>query len=152
MGYLPEYVFKNASGKEFRFELRQWSRLLTVAMFFGWKPWGTYLQDFTIRVPDGLDISDEEYIRKTHESWDGRYTDKEGQLVTEGDAFNLAYVLMRAMKFLPNEGISDPVHPLDSFEYENEQLSAIYCWSGKRDKVILKDFIHFCMGGEFNIH
>ena len=58
---------------------------------------------------------------------------------------------MRAMKFLPNEGISDPVHPLDSFEYENEQLSAIYCWSGKRDKVILKDFIHFCMGGEFNI-
>jgi hypothetical protein len=120
-------------------------------MFFGWKPWGTYLQDFTIRVPDGLDISDEEYIRKTHESWDGRYTDKEGQLVTEGDAFNLAFALMKAVKVLPDENVTDLLHPLlGSLGHKTEGPVAIYHWSGERKKY-LKDFIYFCIGGEFDI-
>ena len=37
------------------------------------------------------------------------------------------------------------------FEYKNEQFSAIYKWSGEKNKGILIDFIRFCIGGEFDI-
>ena len=82
------FDFKNGSNKEFRLNSSGWPEVMNLAIFFGWEPKGTYLQYYSVRVPDGLDISDEEYIRKNQESWDGSYTDNEGQLVTENDAFN----------------------------------------------------------------
>ena len=57
------YNFENASGN-FRFNIFAWPCALTLAKNFNWKPMGTVLRDFTVRVPDELDISNEEYIRK----------------------------------------------------------------------------------------
>ena len=58
---------------------------------------------------------------------------------------------MTAVKVLPDENICNPAHPLDSFPYKNKQLDAIYSWSGKSNKDTLKDFIYFCIDGEFDI-
>ena len=133
------YDFKNASRQEFRFNIFAWPCALTLAKNFDWKPIGTVLRDFTVRVPDELDISNEEYIRKTVERWDGEYCANEWQLVEEEDALNLAFALMIAVKVLPDEDDdSTIVHSIDH-------------WSGADNKKILKDFIKYCMGGEFAI-
>ena len=133
------FYFKNASGKEFRLNYFAWPCALTLAKDFDWKPMGTVLRDFTVRVPDGLDISNEQYIRETVERWDGRYCANEWQLVEEEDALNLAFALMIAVKVLPDEDDdSTIVHSIDH-------------WSGADNKKILKDFIKYCMGGEFDI-
>ena len=85
------------------------------------------------------DISNEQYIRETIERWDGRYCANEWQLVEEEDALNLAFALMIAVKVLPDEDDdSTIVHSIDH-------------WSGADNKKILKDFIKYCMGGEFDI-
>jgi hypothetical protein len=126
MGYPDEYLINNsASEDQFLFDLAEWPSMLTIAMHFGWKP---------LKEPYML------------------YTDSnEVEIVKEEDAFNLAYALMRAVKLLPDEEINNPIHSLDSFEYKNEKLEAIYYWSGKSKKDIIKRFIQFCMTGEFNI-
>ena len=143
------YDLKNINGKEFRFNSFIWPEVLNLAMYFGWKPKGTYLPDHAIKIPDAS--NDEEHIRNIQLSWDGRYTDKKGQIVTEEDTYNLAFALMTALKLLPDEYIEHHFQPIYGFPYRDEKLSAMYCRSGKSDKVILKDLIHFCMGGEFNI-
>ena len=133
------YDFKNINGEAFRFNIGAWSRVLELAHYFGWQPMGTTLRDFTVRVPDGLDISTEQYIRETIERWDGEYCANEWQLVEEEDALNLAFALMIAVKVLPDEDDdSTIVHSIDH-------------WSGADNKKILKDFIKYCMGGEFDI-
>jgi len=132
------YNFKNASGN-FRFNIFAWPCALTLAKNFNWKPMGTVLRDFTVRVPDGLDISNEQYIRETVERWDGEYCANEWQLVEEEDALNLAFALMIAVKVLPDE------------DDDSKIVQSIDHWSGKDNKKILKDFIKYCMGGEFDI-
>jgi hypothetical protein len=133
------YDFKNLNGEAFRFNIGAWSRVLELAHYFGWQPMGTTLRGSTVRVPDGLDISNEQYIRETVERWDGRYCANEWQLVEEEDALNLAFALMIAVKVLPDEDDdSTIVHSIDH-------------WSGADNKKILKDFIKYCMGGEFDI-
>jgi hypothetical protein len=98
------YNFENASGN-FRFNIFAWPCALTLAKNFNWKPMGTVLRDFTVRVPDELDISNEEYIRKTVERWDGDYCVNEWQLVLEEDALNLGKALKKAVKVIPDERI-----------------------------------------------
>ena len=133
------YDFQNLNGEEFRFNVGAWSSVLDLAYYFGWQPMGTTLRGSTVRVPDGLDISNEQYIRETVERWDGRYCANEWQLVEEEDALNLAFALMIAVKVLPDEDDdSTIVHSIDH-------------WSGADNKKILKDFIKYCMGGEFDI-
>jgi len=133
------YDFKNINGEAFRFNIGAWSRVLELAHYFGWQPMGTTLRDFTVRVPDGLDISNEQYIRETVERWDGEYCANEWQLVEEEDALNLAFALMIAVKVLPDE------------DDDSKIVQSIDHWSGKDNKKILKDFIKYCMGGEFDI-
>ena len=133
------YDFKNINGEAFRFNIGAWSRVLELAHYFGWQPMGTTLRDFTVRVPDGLDISNEQYIRETVERWDGEYCANEWQLVEEEDALNLAFALMIAVKVLPDEDDDSTI------------VQSIDHWSGKDNKKILKDFIKYCMGGEFDI-
>tara|TARA_B100002003_G_scaffold58888_1_gene54362 strand:- start:488 stop:898 length:411 start_codon:yes stop_codon:yes gene_type:complete len=133
------YDFKNINGEAFRFNIGAWSRVLELAHYFGWQPMGTTLRDFTVRVPDGLDISNEQYIRETVERWDGEYCANEWQLVEEEDALNLAFALMIAVKALPDE------------DDDSKIVQSIDHWSGKDNKKILKDFIKYCMGGEFDI-
>ena len=132
------YNFNNASGN-FRFNIFAWLCALTLAKNFDWKPMGTVLRDFTVIVPDGLDISNEQYIRETVKEWDGRYCANEWQLVEEEDALNLAFALMIAVKALPDE------------DDDSKIVQSIDHWSGKDNKKILKDFIKYCMGGEFDI-
>ena len=126
MAFPDEYLINHSSSEEFfLFDIAEWPSILTIAMCFGWKP---------LMKP---------YILYTE------FEDRE-QIVKEEDAFNLAYALMRAVKLLPNEEIIDP-DPLNSFEYRDKKLEAIYYWSGKSQKDIIKRFIQFCMTGEFNI-
>ena len=145
------FDFKSTSGKEFRFNSSTWAKVLNLAMFFGWKPKMTYLQQHSIRIPDGLGISDEEYIRDTQLKWDGSYTCNEGQLVTENDAFNLAFCLMKATKILSDKNVCEFLHLMNNFDSKNKIFIEIYSWSGERENNILKDFIRFCIGGEFDI-
>jgi hypothetical protein len=171
------YDFKNASRQEFRFNIFAWPCALTLAKNFDWKPMGTVLRDFTVRVPDELDISNEEYIRKTVERWDGEYCANEWQLVLEQDALNLGRALKKAVEVIPNERIlldgvpasltidefpASVVIGLDNgknFNYHYMKITnrgknlgyAIGCFSGLDNKNYLKEFIQFCMGGEFDI-
>ena len=126
MAFPDEYLINHSSSEEhFLFDIAEWPSILTIAMYFGWKPLM------------------KSYILYTE-------FEDEVQIVKEEDAFNLAYALMRAVKLLPDEEIIDP-DPLNSFEYRDEKLEAIYYWSGKSQKDIIKRFIQFCMTGEFNI-
>ena len=91
------YNFKNASGN-FRFNIFAWPCALTLAKNFDWKPMGTVLRDFTVRVPDGLDISNEQYIRETVKEWDGDYCVNELQLVLEEDALRAISLMDRMLE------------------------------------------------------
>ena len=171
------YDFKNLNGEAFRFNIGAWSRVLELAHYFGWQPMGTTLRDFTVRVPDGLDISNEQYIRETVKEWDGDYCVNEWQLVLEEDALNLGKALKKAVKVIPDERIfldgvpssltidefpASVVIGLDNgknFNYHYMKITnrgknlgyAIGCFSGLDNKNYLKEFIQFCMGGEFDI-
>ena len=145
------YDFKNLNGEAFRFNIGAWSRVLELAHYFGWQPMGTTLRGSTVRVPDGIDISNEQYIRETVKEWDGRYCANEWQLVEEEDALNLAFALMIGVKVLPDEDFSY-LYQLKYKDNDSTIVHSICYWSDADNKKILKEFIQYCMGGEFDIY
>ena len=173
------YDFKNASGN-FRLNYFAWPCALTLAKNFGWEPMGTVLQNEAVRIPDGLDISDDEYVKRTVKSWKGYYDYSEFQLVIKEDALNLGRALKKAVEVIPDERvfidgfsvsvIADGI-PIESNGAKNKddflkiisnrilednkkskkQSYAIARFSGLGNKAHLNDFIKFCMNGEFYI-
>ena len=173
------YDFKNASGN-FRLNYFAWPCALTLAKNFGWEPMGTVLQKEAVRIPDGLDISDDEYVKRTVKSWKGYYDFNEFQLVIKEDALNLGRALKKAVEVIPDERVplygfsvsvlSDSI-PIKSNGAKNKddflkiinnrilednkkskkQSYAIARFSGLGNKAHLNDFIKFCMNGEFYI-
>ena len=173
------YNFKNAS-ENFRLNYFAWPCALTLAKNFGWKPMGTVLQKEAVRIPDELDISDDEYVKRTVKNWKGDYNCSEFQLVIKEDALNLGRALKKAVEVIPDEKvilhgfsasvISDGIliasngaknkddvlkiisnRILEDNKKSKKQSYAIARFSGLENKGHINDFIKFCMNGEFYI-
>ena len=138
-----------------------WSRLLSLAMFYGWQPMGT--------LPPFI-----HNLRGTsHENWDGTYVRAEGQTVREEDALTLAIALRMSLDDIPDvnpdrdltleDDLPEWLSPDEKAmihdgleehldEHEETPLGIlpfeVFAGDGKQNLV---DFIHFCMLGEFVI-
>ena len=139
-----------------------WSRILSLARFYGWQPMGTLPpQTHHLRKPA--------YETGGRNSWDGTYLRSEGQIVRAEDALLLARALERALDDIPDvnperggsveeempdwlspaekamirSGLDDPDQTalgILPFEY--------FAGDGKQN---LGEFIRFCALGEFVI-
>jgi hypothetical protein len=114
-----------------KFTREAWTKLLSLAIFYGWQPMGT-------RVPSMTEI------HGFHaESWDGTYLTNDGQIVAAEDALALGSALEKALDDIPDFNLDyylidpDKVNP---FEY--------FAGDGK-DQLV--DFIKFCRLGSFLI-
>ena len=139
-----------------------WSRMLSLARFYGWQPMGTlppYIHN--LRKPA--------YEHGTNSIWDGTYLRNEGQTVRAEDALLLAMALELSLDDIPDvnpERGSMPEDDLpewlsptekamihDGLEgHEEMQLGILpfeyFAGDGKQN---LAEFIRFCMLGEFVI-
>lgn len=143
-----------------------WSRLLSLALFYGWQPMGT-LPPFihNLREP-------------AYGDWDGTYLRAEGQTVREEDALALAIALRLSLDDIPDanperdltleddlpewlspaektmmcDGLEDTDFQEHLDEHEQTPLGILpfefFAGDGKQNLV---DFIHFGMLGEFVI-
>jgi len=156
------YMLSNQSTLSLQTLSREaWSRILSLAMFYGWRPMGT-LPPFihNLRKPEP-------------EDWDGTYLRAEGQTVRAEDALTLAIALRMSL-----DDISD-VNPERDLTLEDDMPE----WFSPAEKALMRDgleehldeheetplgilpfeffagdakpnlvdFIHFCMLGEFVI-
>ena len=136
-----------------------WSRILSLARFYGWQPMGTlppYIHN--LRKP----TYDAERV------WDGTYLRNEGQTVQAEDALLLAMALEMALDDIPDinpdrgpseEDLPEWLSPVekamvrDGLE-EHEQMALgilpfeYFAGDGKQN---LAEFIRFCTLGEFVI-
>src|SRR5215467_11613088 len=84
-------------GGEFALPPGGWSRLLSLAQAYGWRPAGT-------RLPEGYDAYGPGSWQGDPSEWDGRYWPGYGQEVIATDALELAAALKRAWPDLPDRG------------------------------------------------
>jgi hypothetical protein len=114
-----------------KFSRETWTRLLSLAMFYGWQPLGT-------RVPSMTEIHGFEA-----EYWDGSYLTNDGQIVVAADARSLGRALRKALDDIPDFNLNvsrrDPSR-ITPFEY--------FAGDGKAQ---LTDFVKFCSLGSFLI-
>lgn len=138
-----------------------WSRVLSLAIFYGWKPMGT-LPPFIHNL-----------CGSSRRDWDGTYLRAEGQTVRGEDALTLAIALRMALDDIPDvnperdltlaEDLPEWLSPdekaliedgLDEHHDEREDTPPgilpfeFFAGDAKQNLV---DFIHFCMLGEFII-
>jgi hypothetical protein len=148
-----------------------WSRLLSLARFYGWQPMGTL-------PPFIHDLRKPIYSDGEHGAWDGTYLRNEGQVVRAEDAVALAGALQMSLDDIPDvdpdreltleddlPGWLSPeekamirrgLESTDSQEHLKEQgeipLGILpfeyFAGAGKQNLV---DFIRFCLLGEFVI-
>ncbi|HET9908841.1 MAG TPA: hypothetical protein VFQ23_19480 [Anaerolineales bacterium] len=121
-----------------------WSRMLSLARFYGWQPMGTLPpQTHHLRKPA--------YEHGTKNSWDGTYLRNEGQIVRAEDALLLAMALELSLDDIPDvnperggasSNAQDEPTPLGILPFE------YFAGDGKQN---LADFIRFCTLGEFII-
>jgi hypothetical protein len=136
-----------------------WSRILSLARFYGWQPMGTlppYLHN--LRKPTYAE-----------QGWDGTYLRNEGQVVQANDAMCLAVALQASLDDIPDE---NPERDLGTYDDLPEWLSPAeralirnglqkheeiplgilpfeyFAGDGKRNLI---EFIRFCKLGEFVI-
>jgi hypothetical protein len=140
-----------------------WSRILSLARFYGWQPMGT-LPPFihNLRKPT--------YTDGANGPWDGTYLRNEGQVVQGEDALALAIALHASLDDIPD------VNPERALATEDDDLPE---WLSPAEKAMIRDrledleetplgilpfeyfagagkqnlteFIRFCMLGEFVI-
>lgn len=139
-----------------------WSRILSLAQFYGWQPMGTlppYLHN--LRRPTDA--------RGGVNGWDGTYLRNEGQVVQAEDAFALALALQVALDDIPDvnperelsmeDDLPEWLSPAEKAlirdgleEHEEMPLGILpfeyFAGDGKQN---LTEFILFCMLGEFVI-
>ncbi|HEU0296125.1 MAG TPA: hypothetical protein VFR47_25545 [Anaerolineales bacterium] len=139
-----------------------WSRILSLARFYGWQPMGT-LPPFihNLRKPS--------YTDGANGVWDGTYLRNEGQVVRTEDALALAGALQASLDDIPDvnpdreltmeDDLPEWFSPAekaiirDGLEEHKETPLGIlpfeyFAGDGKQN---LLDFIRFCMLGEFVI-
>jgi len=160
------YLLSNRSTNSLKTISREtWSRILSLARFYGWQPMGT-LPPFlyNLRKP----------VYGAEEAWDGNYLQTEGQIVREEDALALAIALQMSLDDIPDLNpdreldmeddlpewlspeekalIQDGLFQEDSEDDEQPALGILsfeyFSGEGKQNLI---EFIHFCMLGEFVI-
>jgi hypothetical protein len=114
-----------------KFSKESWTRILSLAMFYGWQPMGT-------RVPSITELHGLNF-----EDWDGTYLTNDGQIVVMEDALRLGRALEKSLDDIPDFNLE--VYPpnlskVTPFEY----------FAGDK-KHQLADFIKFCRLGSFII-
>lgn len=137
------------SKHEFSVNFFDWGHILELALYYGWTPMGTILNDTN---------------RK--ESWRGGYSSCDGQYVVPEDAVNIGKALEKALIDIPdsnfsntiNSEITGEVKTLDElahliFKTEREQrglplVSLLQKFSGKANKEYVEKLIAFCFTGE----
>jgi hypothetical protein len=114
-----------------KFTRETWIRVLSLGIFYGWKPMGTRVPSIT--ELHGFDLED----------WDGTYLTNDGQIVVTEDARSLALALEKALDDIPDFDLDmDTLAPsrINPFEY----------FAGDR-KQYVTEFIKFCKLGSFLI-
>lgn len=114
-----------------KFTRESWTRVLSLAMFYGWQPMGTRVPSMT--ELHGFDVDD----------WDGTYLTNDGQIVVAEDSLSLAMALEKSLDDVPDFNVdNDSLDPsrINPFEY----------FAGD-EKGQLVDFIRFCKLGSFLI-
>lgn len=114
-----------------KFSRESWTKVLSLAIFYGWQPMGT-------RVPSMTEIHgfDTEY-------WDGTYLTNDGQIVVAEDALSLAIALEKSLDDIPDFNLR--YFPLDL-----SKITPFEYFAGD-EKGQLVDFIRFCRLGSFLI-
>ncbi len=98
-----------------KFTRESWTRLLSLAIFYGWQPMGT-------RAPSMTEI------HGFHdESWDGTYLTNDGQIVVTEDALALGSALEKSLDDIPDFNVE--AYPLD---FEQDQSVRVFCGRWKR--------------------
>ena len=114
-----------------KFSKETWTRVLSLAMFYGWQPLGT-------RVPSMTEIHGFEA-----EYWDGSYLTNDGQIVVTEDALALGGALQKALDDIPDFN-------LEVYRPDFGQVTPFEYFAGD-GKAQLTDFIKFCSLGSFLI-
>jgi hypothetical protein len=114
-----------------KFIRESWTRLLSLAVFYGWQPMGTRVPSIT--ELHGFDA----------ESWDGTYLTNDGQIVVTEDAWALGFALEKSLDDIPDFN-------LESYSLDLSQIHPFEYFAGE-EKQRLKDFIKFCRLGSFLI-
>ena len=127
-----------------------WSRMLSLARFYGWQPMGTLPpQTHNLRKPA--------YENGGNSTWDGTYLRNEGQIVRAEDALLLARALELSLDDVPDvnperDGASTDFLPEWLSPAEKSSLGILpfeyFAGDGKQN---LAEFIRFCTLGEFLI-
>ena len=114
-----------------KFSRESWTKVLSLAIFYGWQPMGT-------RVPSMTEIHgfDTEY-------WDGTYLTNDGQIVVAEDALYLARALDKSLDDIPDFN-------LRYFLLDLNKITPFEFFAGD-EKGQLVDFIRFCRLGSFLI-
>ena len=114
-----------------KFSRESWTKVLSLAIFYGWQPMGT-------RVPSMTEIHgfDTEY-------WDGTYLTNDGQIVVAEDALLLAIALEKSLDDIPDFN-------LRYFSLDLNKITPFEFFAGD-EKGQLVDFIRFCKLGSFLI-
>ena len=155
------YLLSNRSTNTLQTISREtWSRILSLARFYGWQPMGT-LPPFlhNLRKP----------VYGADSIWDGNYLRNEGQTVCAEDALLIARALELSLDDIPDENLERGAPPEEDLpewlspaekariragleEHGEERLGILpfeyFAGEGKRN---LTEFIRFCTLGEFLI-
>jgi hypothetical protein len=161
------YLLSNRSTSSLqRLSKETWSRILSLARFYGWQPLGT-LPPFIHNLRKPINGGG------ANSAWDGTYLRNEGQVVQTEDALALADALLRSLDDIPDvnpdrelsleDDLPDWLSPeekalvrkgLQEHHEEPEEISLgilpfeYFAGDGKQNLV---DFIRFCQLGEFVI-
>jgi hypothetical protein len=130
------FDFTNTKGESARFTGTGWTIILNLAEVYGWKPAGT-------RKPVRYGL---------FKKWAGNYDSNDGQFVRAGDALQLALALERALADPNLPAISDQLAQKTQAVIEQALGKKIpYRLSGEIELPVMREFIHFCKQGEFQI-
>lgn len=114
-----------------KFSAESWTKVLSLALFYGWRPMGTRVPSIT--ELHGL-ISDD---------WDGSYLTNDGQIVVAEDALRLGIALQKSLDDIPDFN-------LDAYSPDLSKITPFEYFAGD-EKQQLADFIKFCRLGSFLI-
>ena len=114
-----------------KFTREAWTRVLSLAMFYGWQPMGT-------RVPSMTEIHGFQA-----DAWDGTYLTNDGQIVIREDALALGRALEKSLDDIPDFN-------LDYYSIDLSKVNPFEFFAGD-GKEQLVDFIKFCRLGSFLI-
>ena len=160
------YLLSNPSTKLLQPLSREsWSRILSLARFYGWQPMGT-LPPF---IHNLRQRAYEDSTDATHGVWDGTYLRNEGQLVQATDALAMAIALEMSLDDIPDvnperdtaleDDLPEWLSPAEKalirdglvdHEYNVSVILPFEYFAGDAKQNLI-EFIRFCMLGEFVI-